>query len=216
MRSATPQPPGLRVARVVADTHAEGPGRRFAVWFQGCSIGCVGCFNPQLWQSEGGVRMSPSQLLAQIKPHSVEGVTLLGGEPFEQAEPVAHFAELVRDAGLSVMTFTGYTLERLTARAKQDGGTRRLLAATDLLVDGPYQQARPDRQRPWVGSTNQRFHFLTPRYAHLRDRLAEQSDRLEVRIDIDGTTTINGWAETGQLDALLTHLRSMDTVDEDR
>ncbi len=196
----------IRVARVIPATQAEGPGRRFAVWVQGCSIGCQGCFNPQLWDAVGGEALTPAELFDHLDPEAVEGVTLLGGEPFEQADQMADFAELVQAAGLTVMTFTGYTLGRLNSRAIADPGTQRLLSATDLLVDGPYQPARPDRVRPWVGSTNQRFHFLTDRYQDLSDRLEQQGDRIEVRVHPDGTTTLNGWAETHQLEALLAEL----------
>lgn len=195
----------MRVSRVVPHTVAEGPGSRFAVWFQGCSLECAGCFNPQLWPTAGGADLSAAALFSQLNGDVVEGVTLLGGEPFEQAAQVAQFAEMVRGAGLSVMTFTGYTLERLRARSVLDPGIGRLLAATDLLVDGPYLVAKPDRLRPWVGSTNQRFHHLSDRYRHLGEHL-EYPDRIEVRISADGTATVNGWAETAQLEDLLAGL----------
>lgn len=192
----------MQVGAAVSRTAAEGPGQRFALWVQGCTIRCAGCFNPHLWGARGGTTKSVEALVHQAVDADVEGVTLLGGEPFEQAPALSLFAAGVREHGLSVMTFTGYDRERLEG-ADAPAGARDLLNATDLLVDGLYDSARPDLTRPWVGSTNQRFHFLTPRYRHLEERLTSLRDTLEVRIGADGSLTVNGWAEVSQLEQLL-------------
>jgi anaerobic ribonucleoside-triphosphate reductase activating protein len=78
-----------------------------------------------------------------------------------------------------------------------------LLASTDLLVDGPYRAESPDHARPWVGSTNQRFHALSKRYETLLDELHVIPDRLEVHIRANGTITVNGWADDETLELLL-------------
>lgn len=147
--------------------------------------------------------ISAADLAAQAIDTNVEGVTLLGGEPTEQAAALAAFATAVREAGLSVMTFTGHTYESLRALAATESGIQQLLDATDLLVDGPYIADQPDLTRPWVGSTNQRFRFLTNRYARLEATLDTLSDRLEIRIASDGSLSVNGWATVDQLDDLL-------------
>ncbi|HMS75247.1 4Fe-4S single cluster domain-containing protein [Gordonia sp. (in: high G+C Gram-positive bacteria)] len=188
---------------VVDDTVAEGPGRRFAVWVQGCSIRCPGCFNPHLWGPHGGTDIDAGELAARaLAVPGIDGVTLLGGEPFEQARPLARFASLVAAQGLSVMTFSGFTYRELTAAGAPDGAAE-LLCATDLLVSGPYLADRPDIGRPWVGSTNQEFHFLTDRLRHVEAELTALPDRIEVRVAASGEVTVNGWAATDQLDALL-------------
>src|SRR5690606_38213583 len=93
---------------------------------------------------------------------------LLGGEPFAQAEALADVARRVREqAGLSAMVFTGYTLEQLRAAQRPDWDA--LLGATDLLVDGLYVREQFETRRRWIGSANQRAHFLTDRYARLAD-----------------------------------------------
>jgi anaerobic ribonucleoside-triphosphate reductase activating protein len=195
----------VRVLRFLPATVAEGPGRRAALWVQGCSIRCPGCFNPHSWAADGGEPVSWTDLASAVRDaaaaNDIEGLTLLGGEPFDQAGPLAVLAEAVRADGLSVMTFTGYVLEDLRAAGREDWD--RLLAATDLLVDGPYLAARPERSRPWVGSDNQRFWFLTPRYAHLAARLGTVPNRLEVRIAPDGGVAVNGFASVDALEALL-------------
>lgn len=189
----------VNVSRIVAKTDAEGPGTRFAVWVQGCSIQCKGCFNPHLWSPFGGNKLSPSHLADKALSSNSEGITLLGGEPFEQADSLSIFAEMVRNQGMSVMTFTGYTLPVLQRRATNSEGISKLLAATDLLVDGPYVANQIDNQRPWVGSRNQQFHFLTDRYSELEDRLSSLPDRLEIRIGSDGSVQLNGWLSPEQL-----------------
>jgi anaerobic ribonucleoside-triphosphate reductase activating protein len=199
----------LRIGAVRRVTEAEGPGRRFAVWAQGCSIRCVGCFNPHLLGTRGGWDASPADLAADAlgaaRDLGVDGVTLLGGEPFEQAAAFAEFAALARGGGLTVMTFTGFEREFLEGPTAPRGAAD-LLAATDLLVDGPYLADQIDLTRPWVGSANQRFHFLTDRLKEFEPRLADLPDRLEVRIDATGRVTVNGWATTDQLDRLLADL----------
>lgn len=197
----------VRVASIVRKTEAEGPGRRFALWVQGCTIRCDGCFNPHMWSANGGRTTAVDELLEQIASADVEGITVLGGEPFEQAGALGHLAAAVRELGLSVMTFTGYEYEHL-AGPDAPAGAKDLLADTDLLVTGPYLAEAPDRVRPWVGSTNQRFHFLTPRYSHLRDQLAQLPDRVEVRVAANGEVSVNGWAGVAELDELLSGLRA--------
>ncbi|WIB11049.1 4Fe-4S single cluster domain-containing protein [Arthrobacter sp. zg-Y820] len=195
----------MRIASVIPRTTAEGPGTRFAIWAQGCSIRCSGCFNPHYWNPEGGRETAVEELAQQAIYSEAEGITLLGGEPFEQAPAFASLAETVRSQGLSVMVFTGYEREHLESRLGPEGAAA-LLAATDLLVDGPYQADQPDLVRPWVGSANQRFHFLTDRYSDLEQSLTALPDRLELRIGPTGSIAVNGWAPVDRLDALLEDL----------
>jgi anaerobic ribonucleoside-triphosphate reductase activating protein len=154
-----------------------------------------------MWKAGLGQSVEVEDLAARIiESPEIEGVTFLGGEPFEQAEPLGRLAERVREIGLSVMAFSGYTYEVLGASSR--GDWRRLLGAIDLLVDGPYDMSRPDAERPWVGSTNQRFRFLTPRYRHLASQLAVVPDRVEVRIASDGHLFVNGMCSQDFLGSL--------------
>ncbi|UOZ08116.1 4Fe-4S single cluster domain-containing protein [Amycolatopsis sp. WQ 127309] len=183
----------LNLHRIVDVTAAEGPGLRCAVWTQGCSVRCPGCFNPQTWTTRGGTLLPWQELASRVLAvEGIEGVTLLGGEPFDQPEPLGAFASAVRAEGLSVMTFTGRVLEDLPPS--------KLLEATDLLVDGPYLADRQETSRPWVGSVNQRFHFLTDRYD---ESIFTTPNRLELRIATDGSVELNGFATTEVLEALL-------------
>jgi anaerobic ribonucleoside-triphosphate reductase activating protein len=156
----------LRVAQTVRCTEAEGPGRRFALWFQGCPLRCPGCCNPEMLSFEGGKEVSVAAILSQVEEaarvEGVEGITLLGGEPLAHAAGAAVLARALRERGLTVMVFTGYVLEE--ARALPDPAVAALLAQTDILVDGPYLRDQPETRRRWIGSANQRIHFLSDRY----------------------------------------------------
>src|SRR5262245_66185986 len=80
----------LCVAQTVSCTEAEGPGRRFALWFQGCPLRCPGCCNPEMLPFTGGQCWSLGTVVDLIRTaardHRIEGITLLGGEPFRSEE----------------------------------------------------------------------------------------------------------------------------------
>ena len=153
----------LNLAKIIDVTQAEGPGLRTAIWVQGCLKRCVGCCNGQFLKIQPADVCDSQMIIEQIahnqQQYGIEGVTLLGGEPFLQAEGLADVAQACRKMSLSVMVFSGYQLEELDdSRFK---GASQLLEATDILVDGAYQQALTENVRNWVGSTNQRFHYFT-------------------------------------------------------
>ncbi len=184
----------LNVAARVRSTEAEGPGRRYALWVQGCPLRCPGCCNPHMLAFETVSLMSVDRIAREVlETPGIEGVTFLGGEPFSQALALARLARRCRAEGLSVMVFSGYSLERLRHGAHP--GWTELLDATDLLVDGPYLRERHTTTRRWIGSDNQRVHFLTRRYAELEGG-AEGWDSgpntLELRL-VGTELTINGF-----------------------
>ncbi len=193
----------LRVAQVVPFTGAEGPGVRFALWFQGCPLRCPGCCNPEMLPFAGGAPLTVGEVLSQVeaaaRDHGVEGATLMGGEPLAHAAGAAALGRGLRQRGLSLMVFTGFTLEEARdpssvaepSRALLgDPAVAELIGLCDILVDGPYVREQPDTTRRWVGSTNQRIHFLTDRY-HFDDRW-RKSNTLEIRLHA-GELTVNGF-----------------------
>lgn len=183
----------LRLHRIIPVSRAEGPGSRFVIWVQGCSIRCPDCAVPWTWNADGGFSRSVESLAEEIlATPDIEGLTVLGGEPFDQAAPLAELASRLRPSGLSVMIFTGYELDFLQRSGREDWNA--LLARTDLLVDGPFIASKASTERPWIGSSNQRFRFLTDRYADRRERLSEHPNRIEIRLSPDGRLSLNGMA----------------------
>lgn len=187
----------LQIAQIVARTEAEGPGRRFALWFQGCPLRCPGCCNPEMLPFAGGREMHLGDIIEQIRRAAfgeqgescIEGITLLGGEPTSHAAGASCLARAAQELGLSVMVFSGFTLDEL--RRREDPAVHELLADTDILVDGPYRADLPDTKRRWIGSTNQRIHFLTERYS-ADDPCWRQPNTLEIRLD-GGSLSLNGF-----------------------
>jgi anaerobic ribonucleoside-triphosphate reductase activating protein len=182
----------LQVAQIVPCTEAEGPGRRFALWFQGCPLRCPGCCNPEFIPFAGGEAMPLADVLAKLddtRGLGIEGITLLGGEPLAHAAGAAALAKAARDRGLTVMVFSGYTIEE--ARAKNDPDVEALLTLTDILVDGPYVRELPDATRRWIGSTNQRIHFLSDRYRS-DDPCWRERNTLEIRVR-GSEVSVNGF-----------------------
>lgn len=192
----------LRLNRFLPYTRVEGPGERACIWVQGCSIRCSGCANQHMWKEIAGDEIEVSLLAEKIiTGPKIEGVTFLGGEPFDQAEALALLGQTLKEQGMSVVTFTGYTLEDIQRSTK--ASWHNLLAVTDLLIDGPYRQDLSDTRRPWIGSSNQRYHFLTDRYNFLEAELMGIPNRIEIRLQKDGRLEVNGLATTKELSFIL-------------
>ncbi|WP_437951566.1 4Fe-4S single cluster domain-containing protein [Sorangium sp. So ce296] len=153
----------LNLADAVAPSFANGPGARAVLWVQGCSIHCPGCHNPHTWSARP-VRVCDTESVVRWyrSTPSLRGVTLSGGEPFEQARALAAVCRILRSDGSDVVAFSGYTREQL-----EDGvvpHSKLLLREVDLLIDGPYKAEEASRLT-LRGSRNQRLHFLTDRIA---------------------------------------------------
>lgn len=158
-------PVTLEIAGTAADTEAEGPHRRFAVWVQGCTLACPGCCNPEMFDRGHGRTIEIAALDGTISALSrsgaIEGITVLGGEPLQQLDGVAALCERAVAAGLGVIVFTGYTL----AEARTQVGFERLWACIDTLVEGRFDAKLPETTRRHVGSQNQSLVHRTSRYA---------------------------------------------------
>jgi anaerobic ribonucleoside-triphosphate reductase activating protein len=182
----------LHIAQIVPCTEAEGPGRRFALWFQGCPMRCPGCCNPEMLPFHGGQVLTVADVVAQIRSalqQGIEGITLLGGEPVAHAAGAGALARQVRDLGLTVMMFSGYTMEEIRQMPDRDVGE--LMGNVDILVDGPYVRELPETRRRWIGSANQRIYFLTDRY-RANDPRWLLPNTLEIRLD-GSQVTVNGF-----------------------
>lgn len=186
----------INVFKILNKTSVEGPGQRFCLWVQGCSRHCSGCFAKSTWSHNPNKLIDVTDVFEMIKHQKdIEGVTFLGGEPFEQAKALCELAALVKKQGLSVMTFTGGNYDEL--KNSPDEHVIELLNNTDLLVDGEFKQEEFDLTRPWVGSLNQRYIFLSDRYCQAD--ISKYKNRLEMRIDKNGVIFVNGMADFANL-----------------
>ncbi|HTE50001.1 MAG TPA: 4Fe-4S single cluster domain-containing protein [Kofleriaceae bacterium] len=171
-------------------TRANGPGSRFAIWFQGCSLGCPGCFNPATHPAEPGQRVTVDDLLARIEAEAdaIEGVTVSGGEPFEQPDALLALVSALRRRAprLSILVFSGFTRAEIDRRPHGPA----ILAAIDVLVDGRFVERRL-LGRGLRGSDNQRIHLLGDRYTI--DQI-EATPVGEIVIGPDGSASVTGVA----------------------
>jgi anaerobic ribonucleoside-triphosphate reductase activating protein len=166
-------------------SRANGPGTRFVVWLQGCSLGCSGCFNPSTHAPGAGRRISVPELAATMRSTSgISGLTLSGGEPMQQPAASLGLLTAAREIGLSTLMFSGYEKSEIEAL---DLGPQ-ILASLDVLVDGRYRASERLGQS-LRGSGNQRVHLLTARH-HLAE--VEATPVAEVRISADGNVITTG------------------------
>ena len=181
----------LNIMGYVDESEVNGPGCRAVVWVQGCMRACPGCFNPESWSFEMNELVTVDALLERILNNSNnEGVTFSGGEPFWQAPTLALLARKAKAAGLSVMSFTGFTLEQLQSEYAP-AGAQDLLDQLDLLVDGPYIESLAIHSpNSLVSSSNQRVLVFNPAF---QDKLTWASDQLEIHILKDGSRIITGY-----------------------
>ena len=181
-----------RVHKILKNTNVEGPGIRYCIWFQGCSRQCKGCWAKATWAKDGGYELDTEEIIKDIlSTKNIEGVTFLGGEPFEQVEAINDIAQNVRKQGLSVLCFTGGKLEDLQEKFPE------VLKNIDLLIDGEFRESEKDFSRAWVGSKNQRYNFLTDRYNE--KIVSEYKNKIEVNIQKNGVIFINGMGDFDNL-----------------
>ena len=146
----------LRIAGIVKESVVDGPGFRYVVFAQGCSHNCKGCHNPDTHDPEGGYAVDTEDIFADIMQcKNIDGVTFSGGEPFLQAEPFTKLAERLKEAGINVLCYSGYTFEELLASNNES--YKSLLKLIDTLIDGPYVEELRDIRLTFRGSRNQRI-----------------------------------------------------------
>lgn len=192
----------MRVSRILAPITVLGPGRRVGLWVQGCDLACPGCASVDTWDVRGGrempVAVVVNEILLLIRDQSLAGLTVSGGEPFQQVEDVAHVLRLVREAepGIDVLVFTGYT----TVVARRRGSE--LFNLADVIVAGRYREDLPSEE-PLVASSNQELCVLSARG---RERYGDASGpRVQVAA-ADGDLFVVGLPAPGDLNRLATEL----------
>lgn len=148
----------LRIAGIVAESFVDGPGIRFSIFTQGCKHHCLECHNPQTHDFNGGHLISLAEILSMIEENPLlDGVTFSGGDPMEQAATLVPLAREIKERGLNLVVFTGYTYEYIVAHQEQRPDCMELLTFADILVDGPFVLAQRSLSLKFRGSKNQRL-----------------------------------------------------------
>ena len=143
--------------RLYHNSVVDGPGRRSVIQVSGCSLRCRGCAVPQTHKTSNGKLISISSIVDEIVANRYEhdGVTILGGEPFDQAAAVAELVSRLKRYGFHITVYSGYTLEALIDR--KDSNIDYILTHTDLLIDGPFIRELCEGAGEYRGSRNQRI-----------------------------------------------------------
>jgi len=199
----------VRLSRAHHPVTTLGHGKRAGVWVQGCTIGCPGCISQDTWPSTPDSAVPVATVLAWLTglPGPLDGLTVSGGEPFQQPEALvailagarAHFGD-----GFDLLVYSGYSESRL----RRDAARRRALELCDAVVAGPYVERLNVGQR-WQGSRNQRPIPLTElgrqRYGNVADDLGRP--RLQVGVEQDRIWAV-GIPRRGDMARLEIRLRS--------
>lgn len=143
--------------RIYHNSVVDGPGRRSVIQVVGCSIRCPGCYVPETHKRENGslVPISPiiNEIVANRPKH--DGVTILGGEPFDQAASVAELVSRLNKLGVHVAVYTGNTIDTLIG--KKDKNVDYILTHIDLLIDEPFVRRLQKDASEYTGSSNQKM-----------------------------------------------------------
>ena len=181
----------LDLSRVHFPVTALGPGRRLGLWFQGCGIRCPGCISADTW-GPGRGRTTVAALLEQVQPWLAEagGVTISGGEPFDQPDALLELLAALRQrTDADVLVYSGHSLERLAPLlARADG-------LIDALIADPFAQHQP-QTLALRGSDNQRLSLLSTlgreRFAAFERPLQPEDKVLDLMLDDDGSVWMAG------------------------
>ncbi len=179
----------INIHAVLPASTVNGPGRRLVVFFQGCGRGCAECFNTDTHPREPRRLYTPSALLDEYLGKAVEGLTVSGGEPFDQPDGLSELLRLARTRyGLTTVVYTGYTIEEIRADERRAA----CLEHVDVLIDGPFVERLKEPTLLARGSTNQSIHLLTDRYS-LEEFVMR--GRVEVIIGKDGNVIETGFSK---------------------
>ncbi len=178
-----------------------GPGQRLGIWFQGCSIRCPGCVSADTWAS-GGDATTVDQVVEVASRWMTEaqGVTISGGEPFDQPEALAQLLEaLPLTPAQDILVYSGHPFERIQSHPSVLNGR------IDALMSDPYVVGE-SQSLPLRGSDNQRLHLLTAlgkkRFSCFNDPMASSQRSLDVMFDGDGTVWLAGIPRPGDMERL--------------
>jgi anaerobic ribonucleoside-triphosphate reductase activating protein len=157
----------------------NGPGNRFTLWTQGCSKGCVNCFNPETWNNRDNIIISPLEIFEHIKDFELDGVTITGGDPFEQEDELLELLILIDELNLSkgVIVFSGFTYDEIRDNKIRE----KCCDYIDVLIDGRYE----DKNRvtdSFKGSSNQNIIYFSSK---LKEEELNMDQEVEVSLSND-------------------------------
>ena len=146
-------------APLQSDSVVDGFGVRTVIWTQGCSHNCPFCQNPGTHSFTDGEEYDLKDIFKELDelPVTQNGITLSGGDPLFQIDPVVEIAKYAKSIGLNVWCYTGFTYEKLLELSKEKPIYKEFLSNIDVLIDGPFVLSKKSFDCTFRGSTNQRI-----------------------------------------------------------
>ncbi len=166
MRGATRPALFMNYANIKKCDIADGPGVRVSLFVSGCTNHCNNCFQPETWDFDYGspfTRETEDEIIKYLSPSHIEGLTVLGGEPFEPSNQRAllPFLKRVKETfpNKNIWMYSGFTFEELTQKGSHPNCevTKEILWLVDVLVDGRFIEELKDITLLFRGSSNQRL-----------------------------------------------------------
>ncbi len=153
-----------RIAKLMFNDISNGDGVCVSIFIQGCPIRCPGCFNKQTWDFNGGNEIQDdfySKIIKAISKNNIQrGLNILGGEPLCK-ENVGFTKQIIFNVkqaypNIKIYLWSGYEIEQLQERAKEENDLKFILENITMIVCGPFIQEKKDMRLRYAGSTNQR------------------------------------------------------------
>ena len=145
---------------VVENEHLYGPGKRLLLFTQGCSLHCKGCTNQHLWEFGKGKDVTINEIVNLSK--GLDGITLHGGEPLDQATALCELIKRIKEQGRTVILFTGYMYKEL------DKVQRQVWLNADIVIAGRYEEEKRNIYLQFRGSTNQQVFTHKGKYKNYK------------------------------------------------
>ncbi len=170
---------------LVDNEHLYGPGKRLLIYLKGCSIHCEGCINPHLWSFDGGTPLSSEEIVKTLVDNDLDGVTLHGGEPLDQADNLLQIVKDIKSNDKTVILFTGYTKKEIS------GNRLKIWNLADIVVAGRFQLKKRNVYLQFRGSANQRVYTHKGKYKNYK--LNDGYTTAMFTIDENGDMDVNGF-----------------------
>ncbi len=206
---------GLRISRIHFPVQVLGPGERIGVWVQGCDLACHGCMARDTWAADGGVELDVSQvierMLSNVGDTEVDGITISGGEPFDQPDGLRALLEQLpsrlrrrQRREVDVLVYSGHSWGHLQDRHRD------ILELADAVIPEPFDSAQMPGGR-WRGSANQPLMVLSElgreRFGAPSAADDPSAPTMQVAVDEDGVWMIGVPRSAGDLRRLEGALR---------
>ena len=182
----------IRIGHRLDRSEIYGPGIRSVIWVQGCNLACKGCWNTQFWNTTDGELILVSDLLDEIgQIDGISGITILGGEPLQQANGVLELIQGCKKIGLHIFLYTGYNPDEFDCTMQE------CFDLSDIVISGRSIESLRDTSLRWRGSLNQIIHYPKTK-SICQDQI--ETTEIEFHLDTFGRLSVFGYPSESLLE----------------